>query len=111
VDFVSSYRKILANGDVHAEKVEANNARRKAVENQIPALEDEMKALEEEAQELEAGKKQMGLAKKRLRESLAEKERALLELGVEMGEREKKRAKLAPGSRARSKSEAITKED
>jgi hypothetical protein len=85
---VSSYRKILADDDVHAQKVKANNARRKAVENQ------------------------RGLVKKRLRASLADKERALLELGVEMGERGPKRPKIAPGSdsRSRSKSAAVEEE-
>jgi hypothetical protein len=109
---VSSYRKILADDDVHAQKVKANNARRKTVENQKLALEDEMKALEAEAQELEADKKQRGLVKKRLRASLADKERALLELGVEMGERGPKRPKIAPGSdsRSRSKSAAVEEE-
>lgn len=66
----------------------------------MSALESKLVTLREEEQKLRAEQRMAGPAKKRLRQSLSEKERALLDFGMELAETEFKRRKVDANSEA-----------
>ncbi|RYO58203.1 hypothetical protein AA0116_g7424 [Alternaria tenuissima] len=89
-NFVSAYRKNTKDRDAIKNEIKAVTREQKAVQE---AMEAELAGLEDRKQKLKEVLRSTGVAKKRLRESLSEKERGLLVLGMELAEKRLKRLK------------------
>lgn len=100
-----AYRKTINDRDAIKDEIRENKEKQKGVRRYMKVLETDLANLEEEARKLKEQDLLAGITKKRLRESLSEKERALLILGGDIAERRLKRAKSG------TKSEDGTSED
>ncbi|CAN9338626.1 unnamed protein product [Alternaria alternata] len=89
-NFVSAYRKNTKDRDAIKNEIKAVTREQKAVQE---AMEAELAGLEDRKQKLKEVLRSTGVAKRRLRESLSEKERGLLVLGMELAEKRLKRLK------------------
>ncbi|CAN9379318.1 unnamed protein product [Alternaria sp. RS040] len=89
-NFVSAYRKHTRDRDAIKNEIKAIEREQKAVQE---VMEAKLADLEVRKQKRKEELRSTGVAKKRLRESLSEKERGLLVLGMELAEKRLKRLK------------------
>ncbi|CAN9401025.1 unnamed protein product [Alternaria alternata] len=94
-NFVSAYRRNTKDRDAIKNEIKAITREQRVVQE---AMEAKLAALEDRKQKRKEELRSTGVAKKRLRESLSEKERGLLVLGMELAEKRLKRSKTSAQS-------------
>lgn len=92
---MSAYRKHTNDRDAIKNEIKAIEREQKVVQE---AMEAKLVDLEDRKQKRKEELRATGVAKKRLRESLSEKERGLLLLGMELAEKRLKRSKTSAQS-------------
>jgi predicted nucleic acid-binding Zn-ribbon protein len=98
IDFITSYREIMDKDECYARAHESNQKEQGRLVKEIEERQQKLAALHTEEQRVVSERERSRNDKKRLRESLSERERAFLELGMELERRRSsKRARLEKG--------------
>jgi|TARA_R110002003_G_scaffold48_18_gene4096 predicted nucleic acid-binding Zn-ribbon protein len=98
IDFINSYREIIDKDESDAKAHESNQKEQGRLVKEIEDRQQKLAALRAEEQRVVKERERSRNDKKRLHESLSERERALLELGMELERRRSsKRARTENG--------------
>ncbi|KAF2819214.1 hypothetical protein CC86DRAFT_432281 [Ophiobolus disseminans] len=97
IDFISSYRKIIEDEQTYSSALEDNRAKQTVAVHELAEIQSRLGVLREEEKTLKQGRQRGRNDEKHLRHTLSERERAILELGIEL-ERQNKRVKLSKDS-------------